>query len=369
MKPRLLEYLVCPSCRTALRLEGERVSEGEIAEGDLVCVSAACGNRYPIIDFIPRLLPGVRTRADLTANYAASFGFQWNSFQWERAEDREEFFQITDLTPDDLRNKVIVAVGCGGGRFMKYLGEYASDLIGFDYSVAVDKARELAGKWPSTHFVQGDAHHPPLRDGTCDFLYSHGVLHHTPDTSKGFRALVPLVRDGGDLYLAVFRRAIWPLRAVDASLRAVVNRLPFAGINAFCSALCVLGAIPGVRRLHRFVWFSRQKSWEVRRCCNFDWYAPRYHHEHSIAEVKGWFESMGFRSVRYINGWPLARGDFKYRETLTWAELAWHAGLVGVLGRGKVKVDAQRPAGTCPAAETVGAATAARARTPEAQSR
>lgn len=340
MKSRLLEWLACPSCRSSVRLEEERVESGEIAEGTLVCTSSGCGSRYPIIDFIPRMVPGVRTREDLRRNYAASFGFQWNSYDWERVEDREEYFQITDLTPDDLRGKRIVDAGCGGGRFMKYIGEYADELIGLDYSVAIDKARALAGKWPSTHFIQGDVHRPPLRDGVCDYLYSHGVLHHTPDTRKGFEALAPLVREGGDLYIAVFRRTLWPLRALDASLRSVVSRLPFGAINAFCWALCPLGSIPGIRRLHRFIWFSRMQDWEVRRCCNFDWYAPRYHHEHSIDEVKRWFADVGFRSIRYINGWPLATGDFKYREDLSWSELAWHAGLVGVIGRGKVRVAA-----------------------------
>jgi len=43
---RLLEILVCPACRTKVRLEGER----------LVCRNPACGLRYPIRDDIPVML-------------------------------------------------------------------------------------------------------------------------------------------------------------------------------------------------------------------------------------------------------------------------------------------------------------------------
>ncbi|MCX5674589.1 MAG: Trm112 family protein [Planctomycetota bacterium] len=43
---RVLDVLVCPACRTAVRLEGER----------LVCRNAACGLRYPIRDDIPIML-------------------------------------------------------------------------------------------------------------------------------------------------------------------------------------------------------------------------------------------------------------------------------------------------------------------------
>lgn len=42
----LLDILACPACKAAVRLEGER----------LVCVSAACGLRYPIRDGIPVML-------------------------------------------------------------------------------------------------------------------------------------------------------------------------------------------------------------------------------------------------------------------------------------------------------------------------
>jgi len=43
---RLLDVLVCPACRTKVRLEGER----------LICQNPACGLGYPIRDDIPVML-------------------------------------------------------------------------------------------------------------------------------------------------------------------------------------------------------------------------------------------------------------------------------------------------------------------------
>ncbi len=43
---KLLEILVCPACRTRVKLEGDR----------LVCQNAECGLRYPIRDDIPVML-------------------------------------------------------------------------------------------------------------------------------------------------------------------------------------------------------------------------------------------------------------------------------------------------------------------------
>ena len=42
--PKLLEILACPACKTAVKLDGER----------LVCIQ--CGRRYPIRDGIPVML-------------------------------------------------------------------------------------------------------------------------------------------------------------------------------------------------------------------------------------------------------------------------------------------------------------------------
>jgi len=51
---QLLDILVCPACKTKVRLEGER----------LVCQNAACGLRYPIRDDIPVMLLGEAERPD-----------------------------------------------------------------------------------------------------------------------------------------------------------------------------------------------------------------------------------------------------------------------------------------------------------------
>ena len=59
MQESLLEILCCPLDKHDLELEdadyeGED-DDGEIVDGDLVCTE--CGERYPIEDGIPNLLP------------------------------------------------------------------------------------------------------------------------------------------------------------------------------------------------------------------------------------------------------------------------------------------------------------------------
>ncbi|MCX7618542.1 MAG: methytransferase partner Trm112 [Tepidiforma sp.] len=55
MERLLLEILCCPVCRGELELRDAEEAEGEIVAGTLVCLG--CGERYPITDGIPNMLP------------------------------------------------------------------------------------------------------------------------------------------------------------------------------------------------------------------------------------------------------------------------------------------------------------------------
>lgn len=55
MKESLLEILCCPMDKHELELEDPTYDDEEIVDGTLVCTE--CGERYPIEDGIPNLLP------------------------------------------------------------------------------------------------------------------------------------------------------------------------------------------------------------------------------------------------------------------------------------------------------------------------
>ncbi|GAC1401713.1 MAG: hypothetical protein NVSMB64_00320 [Candidatus Velthaea sp.] len=310
MKRRFLDYLWCPTCHSDLQLTAGEESEAEIVQGELAC--GMCAASWPILKGVPRFIDGISSADDLRKVYADSFGHQWTTYDWLREEDELEFFSITQLAPGELQNKTVFDGGCGGGRFARVVAPLCGDFIGLDYSIAVDRAYELVGKRPNVLLVQSDINRNPIRSGLFDFVYSHGVIHHTPDTKKSFDNLPPLVKPGGTMYLAVFRKAIAPLRWSDSFWRSIINKLPIPAIDRICSALSVLAFAPKASFFKRFFWFSLQKTHEIRKCCLYDWYAPMYHHEHSVGEVQGWFRDAGFSNPRYINAWPYAPGDEKH---------------------------------------------------------
>lgn len=314
MKQRLLDFIWCPECKAELELTATATVGDDITEGRLSCTA---GHSYSILRGIPRFIDGIRSAEDLRKVYADSFGHQWTTYNWLRDCDSDEFYTITDFKPETLRGKTVLDAGCGGGRFARFVANECGEFFGFDYSIAVDKARELTTS-PNAHFVQCDVNKHPFKPQLFDIVYSHGVIHHTPNTKKSFDNLPQLVREGGILYLAVFRKTFELLQWSDRFWRNRWNKLPIEKIDRLCERLSHLHKLPFPIFWKRFFWFSLQPTHEIRKCCLYDWYAPQYHHEHTVEEVFGWFKSAGFADPKYIDAWPYCPEDRKYRVPSFW---------------------------------------------------
>ncbi|MBV8153521.1 MAG: methyltransferase domain-containing protein [Candidatus Eremiobacteraeota bacterium] len=331
MKPALMDYIWCPYCHGALTLAADAARDGEIETGNISC--GDCGRTFPILRGIPRFIENIRSADDLRKVYADSFGHQWTTYNWLRDEDPYEFQTITDLTPQDLKGKSFLDAGCGGGRVARFVAPVAGAFFGMDFSIAVEKAAELCKDVPNAHFVQCDINYNPFKPEQFDIVHSHGVIHHTRDTKETFDKLPPLVKPGGILYVAVFRKTFEPLQWSDSVLRQTLNKLPISALDKVCDAMSYLNNIPrpAASVIKRFFWFSQQHTKEIRKCCLYDWYGPTYHHEHTVEEVINWFERAGFEHPKYINAWPYAPADEKYRVP-TWKDSLRLGQLLGVIG-------------------------------------
>lgn len=320
MKITLLKYLWCLSCHSELNLVATE-GNAEIENGELIC--SKCGEKYPIVRGIPRFVE--------TGDYTESFGYEWNKLNWLREEDEQEFFTITDLKRDDLRGKVVLDAGCGGGRIARFASNYCSEFIGFDYSNSVDKAYELCKNNSNTNFVQCDVNRHPFRPGFFDIVISHGVLHHTPNTKKSFDNLPSLVKQGGVLYVAVFGKCFILFSLFDDCCRFILNKLSYKMIAKVCRGLTNAGYFV-YAVFKKFLWFSLPKSRYLMVYALFDWYSPKYHHRHSVCEVKKWFEEAGLKDVKYINAYPYSSLEEKYKDPSFWQTFHLWGSFLGVIG-------------------------------------
>lgn len=261
MRARLLDLLRCPSCGARMSAtafeENSAHGERDIIEGLLSC---ACGARYPVIRGIPRVLRDAArlfpafhkrhvqaigsTSASAVDPISAverraidrtreSFGYQWTHFSEMATDFRENFLlYISPVDETFFPGKLGIDVGCGFGRHIYNAANFGAEMIGLDISDAIESTRQNTEHLPNVHLVQADIYRPPFADGTFDFAYSIGVLHHLPDPEAAFRRVTALARPGGTVFIWVYSKSRVVSNWLLGCARAVTTRLPAPAQNA-----------------------------------------------------------------------------------------------------------------------------------------
>jgi SAM-dependent methyltransferase len=250
----------------------------------------ACGARYPIVADVPRLAGEA---------YVDTFGLQWNRYDVVRdAEDETTFEVKTGFALADLKGKLVLDGGCGGGRYSRLAAKHGARVIGVDLSAAVEKAAALCADFPNACIVQADLLNLSLPDAIFDMVFSIGVLHHTPNPRQAFAQLARRVKPGGRIAVWLYRKNTPPQEWLNSGLRQITTRLPARVLEPLCMGLGFLGSVPVLKRtLNKVANFSGHPDWTLRVCDNFDWYAPRYQSHHTVAELRSWFEAEGFGNL------------------------------------------------------------------------
>jgi SAM-dependent methyltransferase len=296
--PSILDILRCPRCC------GTLVS----IEKDLTCT--ACERSFPFVKGVFRFVESEK--------YAGSFGFQWHQYthtQLDTANNHDSelaFQRRTGFSPEELRGKLVLDVGCGMGRFAEVASRWGARVVGVDLSVASEvAARNLADR-PQVNIFQADVFSLPFAPESFDYIYSIGVLHHTTSCEKAFKSLVPLLKPGGRISIWLYSGYNKWYRFSDL-YRKVTPHFPNRLLHALCQVAVPLYYIHlGLRRvplvgrymsgvLNYFLPVSLLPDRHARVLDTFDWYSPQYQSKHTYEEVFRWFESCGLGDLRVMH--------------------------------------------------------------------
>lgn len=298
MKKELMDFLVCPKCKSRLSLE-EPVYDGvHIKSGLLIC---GCGRRFAITGFIPRFID--------TDKYVGSFSFEWQVHSKTQVDSlsghnvsASQFQSRVDFPLSDLKGKLVLDAGCGTGRYSEVALKNGATVIGVDLSYSVDVAYANMGGNPNAHFIQADIMNLPLRHEAFDFIFSFGVLHHTPDAGEAFASVAKLTKPGGQFSMFVYSSYNKGIVYSSAFWRFFTTRMPRRMLYAlsFVSVpLYYLYKIPVLGSLGKMIFvIPMWKDWRWRVLDTFDWYSPKYQSKHTHWEVFKWFCENGFKDIR-----------------------------------------------------------------------
>lgn len=288
---------------------------------------------------IPRLVGQSSLAQDHTA---AVFGALWGSGRlshdryvaWHRTWFLALYGEIAEASwwaGYGERPRVLEA-GCGIGLTgFALLGQRLAQVryLGVDISTSVDEAvrcfreRDLPGC-----FLQADFTRLPTVANRVSVIFSQGALHHTDDTERALKGLVPWLHPGGRILFYIYRTP-GPIRALtDGYLRERLRNLPIHEAWQQLMPLTRLGqclgemaiqidipepidllGIPaGPIDLHRLIyWHFLRAAYqpgltlEELNHLNLDWFAPGNAHCHTEATLRQWCQDAGLVVERLVS--------------------------------------------------------------------
>jgi SAM-dependent methyltransferase len=199
-----------------------------------------------------------------------AFGEEWEKFnQFDPTEIEHVGNEYFDIVPEALLGTDVVAMdlGCGSGRWTRYLAGRVGHVDAVDPSEAVFHAAATHADLANVRWNQAGVGDIPFADGTFDLIICLGVLHHVPDTAGALARLTPKLKPGGHLLLYLYyaldgRGGVYrALFAVSGVFRKVISALPGGLKRIVCDAIAFTVYVPA-RSLARMARAAGVRGWQ-----------------------------------------------------------------------------------------------------------
>jgi ubiquinone/menaquinone biosynthesis C-methylase UbiE len=268
-------------------------------------------------------------KANRDSNTVEGFGDEWERFDQSDLDSNEQealfekYFSIFPWQELPLAAQGF-DMGCGSGRWAKLAAQRVGTLHCIDPSSAIDVARRNLAEIPNCVLHAAGVEDEVLPDNSMDFGYSLGVLHHIPDTARGLRDCVRMLKRGAPfllyLYYALDNRSLAYRIMWQASdlLRRVISLLPhgprffvsqliaafvYFPLARFAALMERLGISPEMAAALP-LGFYRNLSFYTMRTDALDRFGTRLEQRFTRQEIYNLMESAGLSEIRFSESDP-----------------------------------------------------------------
>lgn len=284
-------------------------------------------------------LNNVTTREQSIANFVTnqeenldketveSFGEEWSKFSSFTAEEiKNAGDQYFDIVTSEQLNKesIVLDLGCGSGRWTKYVANKVKLIEAIDPSLAVLSAVKLNKDEKNVRVTQSGVSNIPFADNTFDFVICLGVLHHIPDTPQALKDTVKKLKPGGTIllylyysfenrggiYKALFNTSTFFRKGISkqnkkikkfiCDLIAIFVYMPFVFLTRF---LNLIGLNKKTTKKIPLSYYS-DKSFNIIRNDALDRFGTPLEQRFSKAEITKMMTGAGLKNIIFSNNEP-----------------------------------------------------------------
>lgn len=153
-----------------------------------------------------------------SSDYHENFGYQWNKFNKLQldsyngsSESRDRLLLQSELNPENFKDKKVLEVGAGNGRFTEILLSFGAQVVAVDYSSAI-KAN-YQNNFDSVDCgnlicIQSDLFDMPVREKSFDIVMCYGVIQHTGRNEDCLYELEKYLKKNSILLLDIYSNTI-----------------------------------------------------------------------------------------------------------------------------------------------------------------
>jgi len=254
-----------------------------------------------------------------------SFGEEWEKFHHFSDEmiqqAGDEYF---DIVPKEiLENAHVIDIGCGSGRWSKYLHNKVGFIEAVDPSEAIFYADQLLAEVDNVRLTKASVEGLPFADESFDFGMAVGVLHHIPNTAKALETCVKKIKRGGYFYVYIYYNLDNRGKAYKAlfqgvnAVRTFVSSLSPKPKKLLCDAIATLVYMPMVLlvRLLKILGLGKiadklplsyyaDKNFYIIRNDALDRFGTPLEHRFSKAEIQQMMEEAGLSDIIFSKNAP-----------------------------------------------------------------
>lgn len=220
----------------------------------------------------------------------------WTEYvpEYEASEKHWAMF----YSPEEVQGMAVLDAGCGTGIFsVIFARNGAGRVVGIDISPgSLETARGLKEKFnlANVSFERQDMLQLPFADGTFDIVWAWGTVHHTTDPLRAISELARVLRPGGSIFLAVYKRT--KLTWIHEIIRKTLVKTPKRSWTAL-SKIMAFFLSPVV-----FFFKKREKSRKGEKLEELilDWYFVPIRHYYRPDEIRDFLEGKSFEIENFL---------------------------------------------------------------------